>query len=263
MSLFHSVLGSGSCGNSYVFYDGKDAILIDQGFSLAELKRRLERVNVPIEKVRAVFLTHFHPDHHKGLGVISRKLQVPIYMNKEGIEGEPVVFAKLNLPVDCIKAIEVGEITTIGNFEIEAFKTSHDSKGSVGYFIQNNADKITLITDTGITTDIMMNYAKDSDYLFLEANYDEKLLFNGPYPYFLKKRVSGNWGHLSNDQAFDFIDESGFNGKGVFFVHLSSNNNKVEIVDNLAKKRLSDINFITCPRGELINTSEVNFGEKK
>jgi phosphoribosyl 1,2-cyclic phosphodiesterase len=103
----------------------------------------------------------------------------------------------------------------------------------------------------------MLSFAKNSNYLFLEANYDELLLENGPYPLKLKDRIRGNWGHLSNNQAFCFIKDSEFKGLGVYFIHLSSTNNKVSIVDKLANENLGGINFITCPRGELVRTSEV------
>lgn len=262
MSLFHAVLGSGSCGNSFVFYDGNSSILIDQGFSLAELTRRLDKLNIPIDSVKAVFLTHFHPDHHKGLGVISRKLGVPIYINNKSIVGEDRIYAKLNLPANCVKPFDTGKMEKVDNFEITAFATSHDSKGSVGYYICNNNTKITLITDTGIVSEEMHFYAKNSDYLFIESNYDELLLENGPYPYNLKKRISGNWGHLSNKQAMNFVKDSEFNGLGVYFIHLSSRNNKVSIVNNIASETLGGINFITCPRGELVSTSEVTIEQR-
>jgi phosphoribosyl 1,2-cyclic phosphodiesterase len=256
MAVFHAVLSSGSCGNCYVFYDGDTAILIDQGFSLVELRRRLTKVKVPVSNLQAVFLTHFHPDHSKGLGVIARKLQLPLYINEDAIDGESQVFAKLNLPPQCVRPISTGEITSVGNFNVTAFKTNHDSKGSVGYFIENDDTRITLITDTGIVNETMMEFAQDSDYLFLEANYDKRMLLNGPYPKFLKNRVDGNWGHLSNDQAINFIKDSGFHGKGVYFIHLSTTNNTVEIVDEIAEDELSGMKYITCPRGELIVTSE-------
>ncbi|MBK5200976.1 MAG: MBL fold metallo-hydrolase [Spirochaetaceae bacterium] len=257
MSLFHAVLGSGSSGNSFVFYDGFSSILIDQGFSLVELKRRLGLVNVPISSVKAVFLTHFHPDHHKGLGVISKKLGVPLYINKNSIIGEDRIFEKLNLPKECVNPISPGDLVKVDNFEITSFVTSHDSKGSVGYYISNNETKITFITDTGLVSEDMLAFAKNSDYLFLEANYDELLLEKGPYPLKLKNRIRGNWGHLSNNQAFCFIKDSEFKGLGVYFIHLSSINNKVSIVDKMATENLDGIDFITCPRGELVRTSEV------
>jgi len=260
MSVIQSVLGSGSCGNSYVFYDGSDAILIDDGFSLAELKRRLERVCVPIESVRCMFLTHLHPDHHLGFGVVGRKLGLPLYLNKEAIEGEDVKFKKLCLPPETVRPTEPGEIIEIGHFTITSFKTSHDSKGSVGYFITNGDEKFTLITDTGIVNDEMAYYAKQSNVLYLEANYDENLLNNGPYPAFLKKRISGNWGHLSNKQAFTFLKDSGFKGKGVFFIHLSRNNNTVALVNEEAAKFQFPFITYACPRGELVNSMEVLHG---
>ncbi|MCH3915980.1 MAG: MBL fold metallo-hydrolase [Spirochaetia bacterium] len=258
--MFHAVLGSGSCGNGYVFYDGKDAVLIDDGFSLAELKRRLVQFDVPLDAVRCVFLTHFHPDHHRGLGVFARKLGLPVYMNREGVEGERTKFAKLGLPEETVRLTEPSVPVAVGNFCLSSFKTSHDSKGSVGYFISRGSEHVTLITDTGTTSSEMAGYAYASDMLYLEANYDPQMLQEGAYPAFLKQRISGKWGHLSNTQAFQFIKDSGFHGNAVFFIHLSRNNNTVDLVNAGAQSCNFPFFTFACPRGEAVNPAEVLHG---
>lgn len=252
-NFYHAVLGSGSCGNSYVLYDGESTIIIDQGYSFVQFKKKFLSLDIPLSSIKAIFLTHFHPDHCHGIKVTSNKLNVPLYIAKEAIEKEPVVFERLKLPLKKVIQFDINSNINIGNFTISSFKTSHDSGGSVGYFINNNDENVSIITDTGETTDEMKSYVKDSTVVFLESNYDEDMLLNGPYSYKLKKRVRSKWGHLSNSQALSFLLESGFNGKYLYLIHLSDKNNDVELVDKLFKENINIPNIITCPRGSVVN----------
>jgi phosphoribosyl 1,2-cyclic phosphodiesterase len=256
--LFHAVLGSGSCGNSYVFYDGETSIIIDQGYSFVQFKKKFLSLDIPMKSIEAMFITHFHPDHCHGIKTTSTKLNIPMYIPKNAMEKEPVVLERLRLPEKKIKEVELDKEIKIGKFIVKAFATHHDSGGSVGYFIENEGEKITLISDTGHTDDIMESYARESSILFLEANYDDDLLLNGSYPYKLKKRVRGKWGHLSNTQSIDFVKDSGFNGNYLYLIHLSDKNNNVDFVQNLFKDSLSslDTNIIVCPRGKVVNVME-------
>lgn len=256
MELYHAVLGSGSCGNSYVFFDGETSILIDQGFSFLQLKKRLIEVDVPLESVKGIFLTHFHPDHSKGLRVTSNKTNIPLYIHSEAIVKESVVFERLNLPLHNLYQIETNKVYKVGDFKIQPFHTFHDSGGSVGYFIENKGEKVTLITDTGKTSQEMQEFAYKSNALFLESNYDTDMLLDGPYPYKLKNRVSGQWGHLSNDQALDFVIKSGFKGSYLYLTHLSDNNNEVRLVEEIFNQNLSGSKVVVCPRGQVVNIME-------
>ncbi len=262
-NLFHAVIGSGSCGNSYVFFDGKTSILIDQGYSFSHFKQKFLTLNIPINSVKAIFMTHFHPDHCHGIKLTSNKLNAKLYISKEAIEKEEIHFKKYNFNKANLVDFNINDDIEIGNFHIKSFNTFHDSGGSVGYYIENKEDRITLITDTGKTSNEMSYYAKNSNILFLESNYDENLLLNGRYPYKLKKRVLSNWGHLSNEQALNFVKESDFNGEYLYLIHLSDRNNDIEIVDNLFKENIDIPNIITCPRGQVVNVMEKNLNGKE
>ena len=244
----YAVLGSGSSGNSYAFSDGQTSVLIDQGYSGVELQRRLVAIGLDISSVAAVCVTHLHPDHAKGLGVISRKLRVPIYLHTAMVEKEKVVFSKLSIPPECIALVRPLEEFSVGPFVLSCFETSHDSGGSVGWRVTYGDTSLMVLTDTGCYTQEQLLLAKSSNILFLEANYDEAMLQNGPYPYYLKQRISGLYGHLSNDQALQFLQESQFTGEHVYFIHLSGTNNEPSLLSNMAREQMKTP-FTVCEKG--------------
>ena len=244
----YAVLGSGSSGNSYVFSDGVTSVLIDQGYSGVELQRRLEGIGLDISSVAGVCVTHLHPDHAKGLGVISRKLRVPIYLNTAMVIKERAVFSKLCIPVECVALVNPLERFSIGPFVLSCFETSHDSGGSVGWQVTYGDTTLMVLTDTGCYTQEQLQLAKSSNILFLEANYDETMLQGGPYPYYLKQRISGLYGHLSNSQAMQFLQESEFNGEHVYFIHLSGTNNEPSLLSDMARMQVKTP-FTVCEKG--------------
>ncbi len=245
----YAVLGSGSNGNSYVFSDGQTSVLIDQGYSGVELQRRLVGIGLDLSTVSAVCVTHLHPDHAKGLGVIARKLRVPIYLHAAMVEKEPIVFSKLGIPVECLTLVNPLEMFSIGAFTLSCFETSHDSGGSVGWRVSYGDKAFMILTDTGNYSQEQVLLANRSNILFLEANYDEQMLHSGPYPYYLKQRIAGTQGHLSNDQALQFLQESEFNGEHVYFIHLSGTNNEPSLLSDLARSQLK-IPFTVCEKGQ-------------
>ena len=247
--VHYAVLGSGSNGNSYVFSDGITSILIDQGFSGIELQRRLIGIGLDISTVAGVCVTHLHPDHAKGLGVISRKLRVPIYLHTTMVEQEPVVFSKLGIPHECITLVKPLQQFSVGPFVLSCFETSHDSGGSVGWCVTYEDTTMMVLTDTGCYSQEQLLLAKRSNILFLEANYDEEMLQEGPYPYYLKQRISGLYGHLSNDQAMQFLHESEFNGEHVYFIHLSGTNNEPSLLTDMARTH-TKTPFTVCEKGQ-------------
>lgn len=245
-----AVLSSGSCGNSYVFYDGKDSVLIDMGLSFSALSKRLELYDIPKESIRACFLTHMHPDHSKGLGVLSRKLNVPIYMSNMTINGEKRWLDKLNISKELLFGFDFPSAITLSSFLIFPFRTSHDSIGSCGFRIRHPEKSFFLLTDSGLWNEEMVSCLKESDVCFVESNYDPEMLANGPYPLDLKNRIMGKFGHLSNIDAMDLIKTANIHYKMVYFIHLSDENNSVKSVERVTSLLAADNKYIICERGQ-------------
>lgn len=239
-----SVLGSGSSGNSYIFEFKDSSILIDNGFSRRELLRRMAQEGFEISKVKAIFVTHMHPDHCNGVGVLARNDDLPVYISSNTKRYCTNELKRLNVPENLLFVIS--STVQIGDFSIKAFSTSHDSAGSVGYHLWVDNQSFTLVTDTGIFNDQMIEMAKESKVLFLESNYEPDMLRNGPYPMPLKRRISSERGHLSNIQAQEFLIKCGFiedykntlcynleksKIEKVFLIHLSGTNNDVNLLE--------------------------------
>lgn len=245
------VLTTGSCGNSYVFYEGDEAIVVDMGVTMTKLVRVLEEHSISLSSVEGLFLTHLHPDHSKGAGVLSRKTEIPIYLSQAAVKLQEDVLTAQRIEKKRLTPFNMGDSVTVGSFSVTSFKTSHDSAGSCGYFIENGDKRIFLMTDTGVIPDVAYAYAKNSRLKFIESNYDDEMLKYGPYSPALKKRVAGDYGHLSNTSAIEFAKKTSRRGDHVFFVHISENNNDYALIDELIKRNLeSGIFSRPLKRGE-------------
>lgn len=229
-----SVLGGGSKGNSLFVSQGKNSILVDSGFSVKETTRRLEKIGASLESIRAVFVTHEHSDHVNGIGVISRRLKIPIYMTNGTYQALPDRIGKLHRT----NIILPGQKVDLFGLVIKSFPTSHDAADSVGYRITGEKGSIGYATDLGVVTNLVKDRLMNCDYLVIEANHDFKMLMTGPYPPELKTRVNGSRGHLSNTSCASFLKEIlSPVTKGVILSHLSEENNRPD----LAKSVVNDI----------------------
>jgi len=245
----YAVLGSGSSGNSYAFFDGRSTLLIDQGYSLVELKRRMEAVAIPFSSVVGLCVTHLHPDHIRGVGTFARRTGLPVYFSEEMPVKEPVVFSRMDMPQNVVRLVPFRVSFPVGPFTMRCFPTSHDSGGSVGWTIVQGGQRLMLLSDTGVCSPEEQEEASNADILFLEANYDVEMLAKGPYPPALKRRIAGKWGHLSNDQAISFLAESGFHGSHVYFVHLSDTNNNPGLLAGQVRRHYTSA-FTVCEKGK-------------
>ncbi len=218
-------IASGSNGNCYYIGNEKDAVLIDAGISCKQIVQRMKDRNLNPLKVKAVFITHEHSDHLSGARVFGNRLHVPIYMTSKTYYG-----AYKNQRPDYPKFFNPGEIISVGDFNVHSFLKNHDASEPCSFRVQHDGKNIGVFTDIGEPCENVTQHLKMCDGLFLETNYDETMLWNGSYPWFLKQRVASGVGHLSNKQAFDLLlSHAGEHLKCVFLSHLSKENNTIEI----------------------------------
>ena len=223
-------LASGSSGNCYYLGTESYGILIDAGIGIRTIKKSLKEINISLDIIRAVFVTHDHADHIKAIGHLGEKYHIPIYSTKkvhEGINRSYCVTEKLSTS---IRYIEKGETKEIEALKVQAFEVPHDGTDNVGYCICAGDKTFSFLTDLGhISLTAAENICK-ANYLILEANYDDEMLKMGPYPRYLKERISGLYGHLSNNTAATFLAENyNENLEYIWLCHLSKDNNHPEL----------------------------------
>lgn len=221
-------IASGSNGNCYYIGNEKDAILIDAGISCKQILFRMNLVGLNPSKIRAVFISHEHSDHMRGARVFSKRLQIPVYFTAKTYNA-----AYKNLQPDYPVFFNPNKEIKIGNFTIYPFLKNHDAAEPCSFRIEYAGKNIGVFTDIGEPCENVQSQLNKCDALFLETNYDEKMLWEGHYPYYLKRRIASEYGHLSNKQAFQLLND--FAGKHlecVFLSHLSKENNTPEIAFN-------------------------------
>ncbi|MDR0795564.1 MAG: MBL fold metallo-hydrolase [Tannerella sp.] len=232
-------LASGSSGNCYYLGTPEYGILIDAGIYVRSLKKILKDKEIDFEKIIAVLVTHDHGDHIKTVGCLGEKYHIPIYSTEhvhDGIDRSRFVEETL---FQSRRIIEKEIPFTIRDFRIEAFEVPHDSSDNVGYMIQFGNHTFTIVTDMGYITEKVSRYLCMANHLVLESNYDEEMLRSGSYPDFLKERVSSKTGHLSNQEAAEFLATNfSPNWNNVWLCHLSRENNHPELVYKTVDYRL-------------------------
>ena len=216
-------LFSGSSGNCTYIESDNSAILIDAGFNAKRISEALTQVGSSLEKISAIFVTHDHSDHCSALGVVTRRYDLAVFA-PEAITQSLVYNYSAN--PNKVYALQDNSKAEYDDFCIKSFKTSHDTAGSVGFCVNVRNKKIIVCTDTGQIPEELFLHTKNADLAVLESNYDVRMLMNGPYPAYLKKRISGSRGHLSNDECAKCVCEIIKNGTpNIILAHLSKENN--------------------------------------
>lgn len=225
MSLYYTSLNSGSNGNCFYIGNDCDAVLIDAGLSCRETEKRMKQLGLTLKKVKGIFITHEHIDHVKGVEVIAMKHSIPVYMNRSTRNN-----CRLPIPEKQTVFIQNNETIEIGDLTITAFSKYHDAIDPVSFVVSSAGVNIGVFTDIGAVCDNVKKHFSLCQVAFLEANYEDHLLENGPYPYRLKERIRGDHGHLSNDQAYElFISHGSETLSHLLLAHLSQENNKPEL----------------------------------
>ncbi len=215
-------LASGSRGNSVFVSAGGVSILVDAGLSGVELERRMASKNISPESISAIVITHEHTDHIKGAGILSRRYNIPLYINKKTFLGAEKKMGK----VDCFEYFQCGVGFNIGDIRVEPFSISHDALDPAGLTIEYENIKIGIATDMGVVTNLVREHLKGCSLLYIEANHDYDMLMHGSYPWHLKQRIKGRTGHLSNRDTADMLSEIKSDALSyVILAHLSEENN--------------------------------------
>ena len=234
-----SVLASGSKGNSCYIETGNTRIVVDAGLSCRELIRRLNLIGRNPDCLDAVFLTHEHSDHIKGAASTARRFGATIYSNRltldsceQSLKGVPCAI------------VNTGEFITINDLKIRTFTKCHDAVDPMGMIFSSNSASLGIITDLGRSTLLVEEHLKGCRALIIEFNHDLEMLEQGPYPLFLKRRIKGQEGHLSNMQAGELLKTIAHEGlQKVVLAHLSMENNMPDKAFQKAKDSLAGCGF--------------------
>ena len=221
---------SGSSGNCFFVGLENEGFLVDAGISLTYLEKSIQQIDYQLKSIKCIFLTHDHIDHVKGLDVIAETLQVPIYAHADCIMGVLRGKATRKMNPAIFHAIDPMVPMEMCGIHIEPFPVMHDGRGTMGYHFLYDDKNLTLATDIGMIDSCVESYLDRSESIVIESNYDNKMLWEGPYTYILKQRIAGPTGHLSNTDASRYIAKRYAKDlKNVMLCHLSENNNTPEL----------------------------------
>ncbi len=246
MAVEIASINSGSNGNCYYIGNQQEAVLVDAGLSCKETEKRMAGLGLEIQKVKAIFISHEHSDHIRGLSVLSAKYNLPVYISKStydncGVDIEP----------DRLFWIKAKKNIKVGNIIIRAFAKIHDAADPHSFVVEAGAIKVGVFTDLGRPCAELIHHFSTCHAAFLEANYDEIMLENGPYPWHLKNRIRGGLGHLSNTQALKlFVEHRPAFMSHLFLSHLSKDNNDPVMLQQLFADNAGSTAVIVASRYE-------------
>ncbi|SDM05783.1 MBL fold metallo-hydrolase [Pedobacter antarcticus] len=252
-------LNSGSNGNCYYIGNAEEAVLIDAGISCRETEKRMLRMNLSIDKVKAVFVSHEHTDHIRGLQVLAKKYRIPVYITPGTYQN-----SKLAIPEELLLHFNGCQQITIGKLQVHTFPKIHDAADPHSFMVCQGELKIGIFTDLGDVCENLSHYFSQCHAAFLETNYDTDMLSNGSYPYYLKRRISGGKGHLSNLQALELFKTCRSSRLShLLLAHLSRDNNHPDVVEKLFQTDAGLTKIVVASRNEesAVYTINGNFSE--
>ncbi|MEO6540615.1 MAG: MBL fold metallo-hydrolase, partial [Ferruginibacter sp.] len=243
MALFITSLNSGSNGNCYYIGNDTDAVLIDVGLSCRETEKRMHKLGLNMKTVKAIFVSHEHGDHIKGVSTVANKYNLPVYITSGTAVNGPILIKHLS------RTFIANESVAVGSLKITPFVKCHDAVDPHSFIISYKGITVGVLTDIGNVCKEVIHYFKQCHAVFLEANYDEAMLENGRYPRHLKNRIRGGHGHLSNKEALDlFITHRSPALSHLLLAHLSKENNSPELVEALFAQHAKGIHISVASR---------------
>jgi len=244
MKLRFSVLASGSTGNAFYIEHGDTKLLVDAGLSGKKLDELFSQVNTDPAELDGILVTHEHSDHIKGLGVIARKYDLPIYANEKTWQAMEHQIGKIKTEQKFHFA--ANSVRSFGTIEVESFSVSHDAADPMFFNFRANGKKITLITDLGYVSEKIKRTIEGANAYVFEANHDVSMLQMSSYPWNVKRRILSDYGHVSNeDCGLALSDVITNETKRIYLAHLSKENNMKELanmsVNQVLRERGIDI----------------------
>lgn len=234
-----SVLASGSSGNSIFVQAGTTRVLVDAGLAGKPIEKRLESIGVSPASLHAIVVSHEHSDHIKGVGVLARRFGLPVWLTQGTFEAckEKVFRGK-----ERVRVFENDEPFVLGDLHFEPYALSHDAVDPVNFIISDGDSSIGIATDMGTVTHLVRERLRGTDLVVLESNYDRNMLMAGPYPWDLKRRISGNRGHLSNSAAAETLRDLVEGGlKQAVLAHLSEHSNRPTLASETCRAQLNGL----------------------
>lgn len=245
MALQIASLNSGSNGNCYYIGNSEDAVLIDVGISCRETEKRLRQLDLSVKKIKAIFVSHEHGDHIKGVSTLANKYNLPVYITAATAKNGPILIRHLS------KIFLANTSVTVGQLTVTPFLKKHDAADPHSFVVSCNQVNVGVFTDIGTVCNNVLENFKQCHAVFLEANYDEAMLENGRYPVHLKNRIRGGEGHLSNKEALElFITHRAPHLSHLILAHLSKENNTPDIVQQLFGAHADSTKIIVASRHE-------------
>jgi len=246
MSLSITSLNSGSNGNCYYIANANEAVLVDVGISCKEVEKRMNRLGLPLNKIKAIFISHEHADHIKGVKMLSKKYNLQVYITDLTHQS-----SGLYLVDSFVRTFKAYVPICIGGLTVTAFPKLHDCADPHSFVVGGNGINIGVFTDIGLSCHHVINNFKKCHAIFLEANYDEEMLNDGNYPWYLKNRIRSGQGHLSNKQALElFLEHKPDFMSHVLLSHLSRENNHPNLVYDLFASHNDGIKIVVASRDE-------------
>ena len=236
MTTIHT-LASGSSGNALLLRCGETNLLLDAGISCRRITAALRELGLELTDLDAVLITHTHSDHIGGMRTLMGRTDFPVYASAQTCQE---LSCRLTGIDHRLQPCAYGTEIPVGGCAVTPFPTSHDSPGSSGYRIDTDDGAVGVLTDTGYVTEEARQTLSGAELLVLEANHDVDTLRSGPYPYYLKQRILGSAGHLSNDDAAAFAVEMAEQGtREIILAHLSRENNTPAMAYGAVERALS------------------------
>lgn len=219
-------IASGSSGNCIYVGSDNTHILIDAGISCRRMEQGLNEIGIKGSELDGIMITHEHSDHVKGLGVLARRFGVPVYGTQETLDEIRTMKYLGEYPDELFHAVLPDVDFSVGDLDILPFSIDHDAANPVAYRVKNGSKQVAVATDMGHYDEYIVEHLQGLDAILLESNHDVNMLQTGPYPYYLKRRILGDHGHLSNENAGRLLNRVLHdNMKQILLGHLSKENN--------------------------------------